>query len=108
MKRFISLYKPSLTFESKLGPKIGYGAEGDVYHYNDNKVIKIFYISGKWYSYKRVLKFLIENPQKHFVKVYDFGMDNVNCYYYITELLSPLSDEERSFIDKYCVDENNN
>lgn len=81
---------------------IDFGAEGIVFTFNGNKIIKIAKTSKDLHQFNTVdsiFKIIKESKSnRNIVKIFDFGKLSSNTYFYVSEKLLPLSKEEITII----------
>lgn len=85
-----------------MGEKIGSGTDGDVFEYRNNKVIKISKIinniPSSYLEVSEILSCLKINNIQAYAHVYEYGYVglhlNTELYYYITDKLDSISEDE--------------
>jgi hypothetical protein len=81
----------------KIGKVIGSGSEGVIYHYGDDKILKINLDPRVTKdSFLEICDYIKNNENNHIMKIYDYGMiykDQV--FWYLGEKLEPLKEYER-------------
>ncbi len=91
---------------SKKGRLVGYGGEGSVYRYPENKVVKISSTCDIDYNEDMRSKFLefldsiIEINSKFIVKIYEYMVLPDGCVAYVMDKMIPLSSAEARNINK--------
>lgn len=101
-------YLPDWIYDS-MGKMVGDGAEGHVYEFGKNRIIKIASLGDgfirSWGMIKNVLESLVRNPKPDVVRIYFYGILNTNplVYFYVAEKLKPISWVQRDIIDN-CVE----
>jgi len=100
----------------QIGKKLGDGADGEVFEYND-KVIKFSISFDDSYLQKiDLLKCLKEANEKPYVKIYEFKhllstktkYQDVEIYYSILEKLNKISDDEKKLFHTLICHEDQN
>lgn len=109
-----NLIDPNLL--PQVGSLLGYGIDGQVYSFQNEKIIKISRICSElnlsFFSLEKILSYLKNNRTHVFASVYDYGylgkINNDEFYYYISEKLKPLSEDEKKVFHTLISHEDRN
>jgi len=88
---------PKSIEKSKIGKIIGSGSEGVIYHYDDDKILKINLDPRVTKSgFLEICNYIKNNNHHHLMNIYDFGtIYKDQVFWYIAEKLSPLKKYEK-------------